>query len=122
MNIDRNNLNVDRDNVNIDRDRIENNVGWRPDADKSGEARDKIASKRGEGGATTLPLERPASDCDALRDRLSSQTGTRDITRERDREPGALRDLVAADRGSQANRPAVNRPAGDRTSGEPAWR
>ena len=109
VNIDRNNLNVDRDNVNIDRDRIENNVGWRPDADKSGEARDKIAAKRGEGGATTLPITRPASDSDALRDRLSTQTGTRDITRDRNREPGALRDSVAAD-GRQANRPAVNRP------------
>jgi hypothetical protein len=114
LNVDRNNVNVDRNNVNIDRDRVENNVGWRPDADKSGEAREKIASKRGEGGATTLPLERPASDSDALRDRLSSQTGTRDIARDQNREPGALRDSVAAD-GSQANRPAVNRPEADRT-------
>jgi hypothetical protein len=99
-------LNVDRDNVSIDRDRTENSVGWRPDPDKSGDARDKIATRRGEGGATTLPLDRPASDSDALRDRLSSQTGTRDITR--DRDSAAIRDAVAADR------PAVNRPAGER--------
>jgi hypothetical protein len=115
VNIDRNNLNVDRDNVNIDRDRTENNVGWRPDADKSGEARDKIASKRGEGGATTLPLERSASDSDALRDRLSTQTGTRDITR--DRDTAAIRDSVTADRAA-GDRPAVKRPAGDRPAGD----
>jgi hypothetical protein len=114
LNVDRDNVNIDRDNLNVDRDRIENNVGWRPDADKSGEARDKIASRRGEGGATTLPITRPSSDSDALRDRLSSQTGTRDIARDRDREPGALRDSVAAD-GTRENRPAVNRPEADRT-------
>jgi hypothetical protein len=114
LNVDRNNVNVDRDNVNIDRDRTENNVGWRPDAEKSGEARDKIASKRGEGGATTLPISRQASDSDALRDRLSTQTGTRDIARDRDREPGAVRDSVAAE-GALANRPAVNRPGADGT-------
>jgi hypothetical protein len=115
LNVDRDNVNIDRDNVNIDRDRTENNVGWRPDADKSGEARDKIAAKRGEGGATTLPLERPASDSDALRDRLSTQTGTRDITR--DRDTAAIRDSVAADRAA-GDRPAVNRPAGDRPAGD----
>jgi hypothetical protein len=115
VNVDRDNVNVDRDNVNIDRDRTENNVGWRPDADKSDEARDKIAAKRGEGGATTLPLERPASDSDALRDRLSTQTGTRDITR--DRDTAAIRDSVAADRAA-GDRPAVNRPAGDRPAGD----
>jgi hypothetical protein len=104
-------LNVDRDNLNIDRDRTENTVGWRPDPDKSGDARDKIATRRGEGGATTLPLERPASDSDALRDRLSSQTGTRDLTR--DRDTAAIRESVAADRPAR-DRPAVNRPAGDR--------
>jgi hypothetical protein len=99
-------LNVDRDTISIDRDRIETDIGWRPDAAKSGEARDRIAARRDEGGATTLPLERPASDADALRDRLSAQTGTRDITR--DRDTAAIREGVALDR------PAVNRPAGDR--------
>jgi hypothetical protein len=108
LNIDRDNINIDRDNLNIDRDNIGNNVGWRPDPDRSGEARDKIAARRGEGGATTLPIKRPASDADALRDRLSRETGARDITRERD--PGRIRDSVAA------NRPAVNRPSGDRPS------
>jgi hypothetical protein len=105
--IDRDNVNVDRDNLNIDRDRIENDIGWRPDPDRSGDARDKIAARRDEGGATTLPLTRPPSESDALRDRLSSQTGTRDIAR--DRDVGQIRDSVAADR-PVANRPQVNRP------------
>jgi hypothetical protein len=109
-------VNVDRDSVNIDRDRIETDIGWRPDPGKSGEARDKIATRRGEGGATTLPLERPASDADALRNRLSSQTGTRDITRERD--TAAIRESVATDRQAAnrptGDRPELNRPAGDR--------
>jgi hypothetical protein len=119
LNVDRNNFNVDRDNLNIDRDRTENTVGWRPDPDKSGDARDKIATRRGEGGATTLPLERPASDSDALRDRLSSETGTRDLTRDRDRDAAAIRDStairdsVAADRAA-GDRSAENRPAGER--------
>ena len=123
--IDRNNLNVDRDNVNIDRDRTENNVGWRPDADKSGEARDKIAAKRGEGGATTLPITPPASTATpcgtACRRRparaTSPATGivnpARSATRSRPTAP--------------ANRPAVNRPEADRTRenracGEPSGR
>ncbi len=104
-------LNVDRDTVNIDRDRTETTIGWRPDPANSGDARDKIATRRGEGGATTLPLERTASDSDALRERLSSQTGTRDLTR--DRDSAAIRDSVAADR-SAGDRPAVNRPAAER--------
>jgi hypothetical protein len=111
INVDRDRVNVDRDNVNIDRDRTENDFGWRPDPDKSGEARDKIASRQGAGGATTLPLTRPSSDTDALRDRLSSQTGTRDISR--DADVGQIRESVAADRPA-ANRPAVNRPAANR--------
>jgi len=99
-------LNIDRNNVNIDRDRIETDIGWRPDPARSGEAREKIADRRGEGGATTLPLERPARESDALRERLSAETGTRDITR--DRDTTAIRDTVAA---RPADRPAVNRPA-----------
>jgi hypothetical protein len=104
--IDRDNINIDRDNLNIDRDNIGNTVGWRPDPDRSGEARDKIAGRRDEGGATKLPVERRPGDADALRDRLSRETGARDITR--DRDVGQIRDSVAA------NRPAVNRPSGDR--------
>ncbi len=106
VNIDRDRLNVDRDNVNIDRDRTENDIGWRPDPDKSGDARDKIASRQGAGGATTLPLERGPSESDALRERLSAQTGTRDIAR--DRDPAAIREAAAA---RPADRPDVNRPA-----------
>jgi hypothetical protein len=101
-------LNVDRDNLDIDRDNIGNNVGWRPDPDRSGEARDKIAARRDEGGATRLPIERQASDADALRDRLSRETGARDITR--DRDVGQIRESVAAER------PALNRPSGERAA------
>jgi hypothetical protein len=109
-------VNIDRDNLNIDRDSIGNNVGWRPDPDRSGDARDKIAARRDEGGATKLPIQRNASDADALRDRLSRETGARDITR--DRDVGQIRDAVAADRPAlnrpSGDRPAVNRPSGDR--------
>jgi hypothetical protein len=101
-----NRLDIDRDNVNIDRDRIEANVGWRPDPDRSGEAKDKIAARRGEDGATTLPIERPRSDTDELRDRLSRETGAANITRERD--PAAIREAAGN------ARPPVNRPAPDR--------
>jgi hypothetical protein len=116
LNVDRDSTNIDRDNLNIDRDRTENTIGWRPNPDKSGEARDKIATRRDEAGATTLPLERPASDSDALRERLTSQTGARDITR--DRDTAAIRDAVAVDRPAgdrpAGDRPELNRPAGDR--------
>jgi hypothetical protein len=98
-------LTVDRDNVTIDGNRVDAEAGWRPDPERSGEARGKIADRRGESGATTLPIERPASDADALRDRLSSQTGARDITR--DRDVAAVRESVGSDR------PAVNRPSGN---------
>lgn len=101
-----NQLDIDRDNVSIDRDRIEANVGWQPDPDRSGEAKDKIAARRGEDGATTLPIERPRSDSDELRDRLSRETGAANITRERD---------TAAIREAAGNaRPPVNRPTPDR--------
>jgi hypothetical protein len=108
-------LNLDRDNIDIDRD----NIGWRPDPDRSGEARDRIAARRDDSGATRLPIERPASDADALRDRLSRETGARDITR--DRDVGQIRESVVSDRPnldrpsgdrSAANRPQVNRPSG----------
>ena len=98
-------LQIDRDNINIDRDRVDAGIGWRPDPDKAGDARDKIAGRRSEGGATTLPIARPTQDADALRDRLSTQTGTRDITR--DRDVGQIRASVSADRPTAA----VNRPA-----------
>jgi hypothetical protein len=104
-------VNVDRDNINIDRDRIETDIGWRPDPDRSGEAREKISTRRDESGATRLPLERPATDADALRDRLSAQTGTRDISR--DRDASAIRESVTANRPA-GERPAVNRPAAER--------
>jgi hypothetical protein len=108
LNIDRGDrLNVDRGDIAIDRDRIETDIGWRPDPDRSDEARDRIAARRGEGGATTLPLERPASDADALRDRLSGQTGARDIARDRDQ--ATIREAAAA---RSPDRPAVNRPSG----------
>jgi hypothetical protein len=111
LNVDRDTINIDRDNIRVDRDRIENDIGWRPDPGRSDDARDKIATRRDDGGATTLPLTRPSTDADALRDRLSTQTGTRDITR--DRDVGQIREAVAADRPA-ANRPAVNRPAENR--------
>ncbi|MFD0979319.1 DUF3300 domain-containing protein [Tropicimonas aquimaris] len=103
VNIDRDKINIDRDKINIDRDKINagdikldgNRVdidrdkikidGWKPDPDRKSQAQDKIAARRDEKGATTLPIERKSgggkSQGDELRKKLSSSTGARDITR-----------------------------------------
>ncbi|WP_068111844.1 DUF3300 domain-containing protein [Tropicimonas marinistellae] len=88
QNIDRDEVNIDRDKIkNIDREKVE---GWKPDPDRQNQAKDKIAARRDEEGATTLPLERKQSQGDALRDKLSQSTGAADITRPGNE--GALRD------------------------------
>lgn len=93
-----NNIDIDRDNISIG----DNNGGWKPDPDKQGDARDKIAAKRDENGATTLPLERGPSKSDDLRAKLSGETGARDIS-----GAGAAA-AVGAGTGALA---AINRPS-----------
>ncbi|WP_165971752.1 DUF3300 domain-containing protein [Meridianimarinicoccus aquatilis] len=61
----------------IDRDKIE----WKPDPDKSTEARDKIANRRDDAGATKLPIKKPDTGTDALRDRLSDKANVQDIAK-----------------------------------------
>jgi len=106
INIDRgdidlgNRVNIDRDKVNIDRDRlnIDRDKGWKPDPGRSKDAKDKIAARRDSGtGKTRLPLEQGARDRDALRNKLSTQTGAKDISR-----PGNRADIGKAvgDRGN----------------------
>lgn len=78
--------------------------GWKPDPDKSQGAKDKIANKRGDGGATTLPIKKPAKQSDAMRERLSDRTGTADISR-----PNA--DRAKIDR-AKLDKAKITRPSG----------
>ncbi|MFY0691323.1 MAG: DUF3300 domain-containing protein [Paracoccaceae bacterium] len=59
-------------------------VGWKPNENKSKDARDKIASKKDGAGKTKLPVNKSDSKSDALRNKLSGATGAPDISR-----PGA---------------------------------
>jgi hypothetical protein len=110
------NVDIDVDgNVNIgnriDRDRLDGlgdgESGWRPDPDKGGAARDKIAARRDDAGTTSLPIKRPEGRADDLRASLSERSGAADIAR-----PGAdggRPDLSAITRPDR-ERPAVSRP------------
>ncbi|SNS56658.1 DUF3300 domain-containing protein [Tropicimonas sediminicola] len=105
LEIDRDRLDIDRDKINaddikldgnridIDKDKIQAG-GWKPDPERKSQAQDKIAARRDEMGATTLPIERKSgggkSQGDELREKLSSSTGARDITRPEN--AGALRE------------------------------
>lgn len=85
-----------------------NDLGWRPDADREKEARDKISTRRDDGGATKLPVDKTASRPattrgDELRGQLSDRTGAPDIARP-----------AAGGAASQIDRPAANRPAADK--------
>lgn len=128
-------IDIDWDgDINIERpDRPE---GWQPDPERRDEARDKIAENRGP--VSTQPLPGQADRGDALREQLSQQAGTADISRPENAD--ALRDAAVAagvaggavagrealkrssDRGNvkvnrpenmqkPANRPAVSKPA-----------
>lgn len=101
-----NQIDIDRDKLDIDRDKIDigdNTVGWKPDPDRGDSARDKIAAKRDENGATTLPLERAPSKADDLRDKLSRDTGAADIS-------GAAAGIAAGAAGA-GTLAAINRPS-----------
>jgi len=92
-----------------DGDGLRPDGGWAPDPDRRDDARDKIAEKRNPGGATTLPIARPPSNTDALRDRLSGASGAADIAR-----PGVAATLPAVTRpggGSSERLPQLDRPS-----------
>jgi hypothetical protein len=90
--------------------------GWKPDPDRTEEARDKIAERRDpEGGGTRLPIDKGDSSSDALRARLSDRTGAADIAR-----PGGAATLPAVVRpggGSSERLPQIDRPS-QRPEGE----
>ncbi|MEM8555716.1 MAG: hypothetical protein AAGF71_12935, partial [Pseudomonadota bacterium] len=89
----------------VDIDRGDNTIGWRPEDGRRDDARDKIASKRGEDGSTTLPIDRGPSRGDDLRASLSEATGARDISAGAAAAAGAA---AGAGAGALAN---VNRPS-----------
>lgn len=85
-------------------------VGWKPDEGRGKDAKDKIASNRGDGGATKLPIDKAASRPansrgDDLRNQLSSRSGAQDISRPE-----------AGGRLPQVDRPAAKRPAADKAA------
>lgn len=108
-------IDIDVDgNVNIGNNLGNNgdrpNLGWKPDDARGKDAKDKIANKRGENGATKLPIDkvasRPANNRgDDLRNQLSSRSGAQDISRPE-----------AGGRLPQIDRPAAKRPAADKAA------
>lgn len=89
-------------------------IGWRPDDDKRDQARERLENRKsGDGVARTLPVDRPDNRQDELRNKLSRETGTRDISRE-----GAAAAAGAAGAAAVANRAA--RPATGAATGRDA--
>jgi len=80
-------IDVDKD-VNIsggDRDiKIKGGDGWKPDPDRSDEAREKLQDRRASVGdgqkGGRLPVEKPGGRSDDLRAKLSSRSGAEDIS------------------------------------------
>ncbi len=85
-------IDIDVDgNVNIGNNIGSGNIGdrrpdggWKPDDNRTKEARDKISTKRDGEGKSKLPVKKSESNSDALRSKLSGATGAPDISR-----PGA---------------------------------
>jgi uncharacterized protein DUF3300 len=92
------NVNIINGNVNIG-NRVD--TGWKPEPRRQQQAQNKIAKKRGPGGATTMPVRKQPSRGDDMRSSLTRKTGAADISR-----PGA-------DRGN-VNRPATRPAAGEK--------
>ena len=75
-----NDINIgDRDRDDLGDRRPED--GWRPDQGDRDKARDKISDRRDEGGKSKLPVNKSDSRSDALRNKLSAETGATDISR-----------------------------------------
>ena len=79
---------------------------WKPEPKRQQEARNKISNKRGPDGATRMPVNRPDSRGDQMRQQLSAQSGARDISRDRGNQPGANRPST---RQGSSNRDAIAR-------------
>ena len=79
---------------------------WKPEPKRQQEARNKISNKRGPDGATRMPVNRPDSRGDQMRQQLSTQSGARDISRDRGNQPGANRPST---RQGSSNRDAIAR-------------
>lgn len=76
------NINIDN-SVNIEG----NNVAWKPDNKRKEDAQNKIKKKKkkhnnGKGGQAKLPVTKPDRG-DEMRNRLSKQTNTRDISKDK---------------------------------------
>lgn len=78
-------------------------VGWDPGDERRDKARDEIGKRRGD-GVSTMPVKKPDRG-DEMRQRLSKETGARDISR-----PGADRNVQRPEgRAPDARREAVDR-------------
>ncbi|WP_425092087.1 DUF3300 domain-containing protein [Tropicimonas sp. S265A] len=89
-------------------------IGWKPDPSREKDARDKIAARRGDTGATQLPIDKPssrpaASRGDALRNDLAARSGAADISRPTNR--ASLPQIDRPSGGSAGRLPQVERPS-----------
>ncbi|MEE4189050.1 MAG: DUF3300 domain-containing protein [Roseobacter sp.] len=96
--------------------------GWRPDENRSRDARDKIASKRDGDGKTKLPTRKSDSRADGLRGKLSSASGAPDISRPGNAlKPEAIRKTMAKPGLSGISRDGIreNRPQASKAIKKP---
>lgn len=121
-----NKVDINRDN--IDRDRWGErgpDGGWQPDTDRQQNARDQISKKRGEGGATQLPVNKAdLAKRDKLRSDLAARSGAADISRPEggDRAQtlkGAGPGATAKSRDAIARTGAAKEPAAANRTGAP---
>ncbi len=108
------NVNIGND-INIgggDRDRPGDGA-WRPDPENRDEARDRISDRRDGNGNTRLPLDKDATNSDALRAKLSDRAGAPDISRPGVNRPDGSsgRDVQRPGSGGSRDLPQVNRPS-----------
>jgi len=99
--------------------------GWRPDDNRSKDARDKISSKRDANGKTKLPTKKSDSKADGLRGKLSAASGAPDISRPGNAlKPEAIRKTMAKpslDRDAvKANRPKASKAVKKTDTSKPA--
>ncbi|MEP1356483.1 MAG: DUF3300 domain-containing protein [Tateyamaria sp.] len=120
-------IDIDVDgNVNIGNNIGSGNIGdrrpdggWKPDDNRTKEARDKISTKRDSEGKSKLPVKKSESNSDALRSKLSGATGAPDISRPGAAvKPDAVRKTMPKSRDGnisrdnlKANAPKASKPA-----------
>ncbi|WP_412555342.1 DUF3300 domain-containing protein [Shimia sp. MIT1388] len=88
-----------------------NTVGWKPSDARQKEARDTIARKRGNDGATSLPVAKPDRG-DKLRSDLAKKSGAADISKSKTPRAGVERPSSpsAADRKAAVERTTNKTP------------